>query len=62
MSNLSLNTHDIWKVWYNHPLDGSEIWTYVFANSFDEAMKKARTLDMRYTAAQIVYKKEEKEE
>lgn len=60
MSNLSLNTHDIWKVWYNHPLDGSEVWTYVFANSFDEAMKKARILDTRYCAAQLEYKKEER--
>ena len=60
MSNLSLNTHDIWKVWYNHPLDGSEVWTYVFANSFDEAMKKAHILDMRYCAAQVEYKKEER--
>lgn len=56
MSNLSLNTHDIWKVWYNHPLDGSEVWTYVFANSFDEAMKKAHSLDMRYEFAELVEK------
>ena len=57
MSNLSLNTPDIWKVWYNHPLDGSEVWTYVFANSFDEAMKKAHFLDMKYCVAQLAYKK-----
>ena len=57
MSNHSLNIQDIWKVWYNHPLDDSEVCTYVFANSFDEAMKKAHFLDMKYCAAQLAYKK-----
>lgn len=60
MSNLDLNTHDIWKVWYNHPLDGSEVLTYVFADSFDEAMEKARSIDMNYTTAQLVCRRNER--
>ena len=40
----------IWKVWF----EGDEVCTFVKADSFDEAMDIARSLDMRYCCAQVV--------
>ncbi len=39
----------IWKVWF----EGDEVYTWVEADSFDEAMSIARSLDMRYCCAQV---------
>ena len=41
-----------WKVWFTSVL-GDEICTFVKADSFDEAMDIARSLDMRYCCAQV---------
>ena len=43
----------IWKVWFTSVL-GDEVCTFVKADSFDEAMDIARSLDMRYCCAQVV--------
>ena len=43
----------IWKVWFISIL-GDEVYTFVKADSFDEAMDIARSLDMRYCSAQVV--------
>ena len=43
----------IWKVWFISIL-GDEVYTWVKADSFDEAMGIARSLDMRYCYAQVV--------
>ena len=43
----------IWKVWFISILD-DEVYTFVKADSFDEAMDIARSLDMRYCSAQVV--------
>ena len=43
----------IWKVWFISIL-GDEVYTFVKADSFDEAMGIARSLDMRYCCAQVV--------
>ena len=43
----------IWKVWFINILD-DEVYTWVEADSFDEAMDIARSLDMRYCCAQVV--------
>ena len=43
----------IWKVWFISIL-GDEVYTWVKADSFDEAMDIARYLDMRYCCAQVV--------
>ena len=43
----------IWKVWFINIL-GDEDCTFVKADSFDEAMDIARSLDMRYCYAQAV--------
>lgn len=43
----------IWKVWFISIL-GDEVYTWVKADSFDEAMSIARSLDMRYCCAQVV--------
>ena len=42
----------IWKVWF----EGNECQNvlYIIADSFDEAMSIARSLDMRYCCAQVV--------
>ena len=42
-----------WKVWFISIL-GDEVCTFVKADSFDGAMDIARSLDMRYCAAQVV--------
>ena len=42
-----------WKVWFTSVL-GDEVCTFVKADSFDEAMDIARSLDMRYCCAQVV--------
>ena len=42
-----------WKVWFISIL-GDEVYTWVEADSFDEAMSIARSLDMRYCYAQAV--------
>ena len=42
-----------WKVWFISIL-GDEVYTWVKADSFDEAMDIARSLDMRYCCAQVV--------
>lgn len=49
----------VWKVW-GYGI-GCEVTTYVNANSFDEAIFKARQTDSRYSAAQIVDNKENKQ-
>ena len=41
------------KVWFIRILPG-EVYTWVEADSFDEAMDIARSLDMRYCCAQVV--------
>ena len=43
----------IWKVWFISILV-DEVYTWVEADSFDEAMDIARSLDMRYCCAQVV--------
>ena len=43
----------IWKVWLTSVL-GDEVYTCIKADSFDEAMDIARSLDMRYCCAQVV--------
>lgn len=42
----------IWKVWF----EGNECQNilYIIADSFDEAIAKARKLDSRYCCAQVV--------
>ena len=45
----------IWKVWFISIL-GDEVYTWVEADSFDEAMDIARSLDMRYCFTQVVSK------
>ena len=42
----------IWKVWF----EGNECQNvlYIIADSFDEAIAKARKLDPRYCCAQVV--------
>ena len=42
-----------WQVWHTSVL-GDEVFTFVKADSFDEAMDIARSLDMRYCYAQVV--------
>lgn len=41
----------LWEVWFYH--FGQKYSTYVRAESFDEAIKVARSLDMRYDSAQV---------
>ena len=43
----------IWKVWFISIL-GDEVYTWVEADSFDEAIAKARKIDDRYCAGQVV--------
>lgn len=45
-----------WRVWYHFWFNGHiyESITWVKANSFDEAIAKARELDERYDSAQMV--------
>ena len=43
----------IGKVWFIN-IRGDEVYTWVEADSFDEAMDIARSLDMRYCCAQVV--------
>ena len=42
----------IWKVWFDS--DECQNVLYIIADSFDEAMDIARSLDMRYCCAQVV--------
>ena len=42
-----------WKVWFISILC-DEVYTWVEADSFDEAMDIARSLDMRYCCAQVI--------
>ena len=41
-----------WKVWFDS--DECQNVLYIIADSFDEAMSIARSLDMRYCCAQAV--------
>ena len=41
-----------WKVWFINIL-GDEVYTWVEADSFDEAIAKARKVDVRYDTAQV---------
>ena len=42
-----------WQVWFTSVL-GDEVCTFVKADSFDEATAKARKIDDRYCAGQVV--------
>ena len=42
----------IWKVWFEG--DECQAVLHIIAQSFDEAMDIARSLDMRYCCAQVV--------
>lgn len=48
----------LWKVWF-YTKFGDEVKTYISADSFDDAMAIAHSLDMRYCSAQIVDNKED---
>lgn len=48
----------LWKVWYYNKF-GDEVKTYITADSFDDAMAIARSLDMRYNTAQVVESKDD---
>lgn len=44
-----------WEAWYYDYINGNKkTCIYVEADSFDEAMDIARSLDMRYCCAQVV--------
>lgn len=45
----------IWEVWFYH--FGEKVRTLVQADSFDEALKIARSSDMRYNSGRV-YKEE----
>ena len=47
----------LWKIWFDHPyIDTHIVYTYVFADSEEEARQKAHSLDMRYEFAELVEK------
>ena len=45
-----------WRIWFYYWFNGHimEHSTLVWANSYDEALAKARELDVRYSAGQVV--------
>ena len=46
-----------WETWYYDYINGNKkIYIYVEADSFDEAIAKARCVDLRVIAARVVSK------